>query len=98
MIKITIRRKNKQDNDQNRGNAVETFSAQQQILLARGPTAAPPALPDYTNGHEKGYQNVRVSQGKPLTSGNTARFLLSVYSATVACRPEQYQCPQIEQP
>ena len=34
------------------------------------------ALPDYTNGHEKGYQNVRVGQGKPLTSGNTARLLL----------------------
>lgn len=33
---------------------------------------------------KKGYQNVRVSQGKPLTSGNTARFLLPVYNAAVA--------------
>lgn len=75
---------------------METLSTQQQMRLARASTVAPPALPDYTNGHGKGYQNVRVSRGKPLTSGNTARPLLRVYSATVACRPEQYERPQME--
>lgn len=67
-----------------------------QMWLAGAPTVAPAALPDYTNGHEKGYENVRVSQGKPLTAGNTARLLLRGYSATVASEPEQCKCPQME--
>lgn len=58
------------------------------MRLACSVTVVPAALPDYTNGCEKGYQNVRVIEGKPLTSGNTARLLLPGYRVSVACRPE----------
>lgn len=74
------------------------FSTRQQMWLLGTPSVSLVALPDYTNGHEKGYQNVRVRHGKPLTSGNTARLLLQVYRASAAGRPELCECPQMEQP
>ena len=83
-----MRIENGHDNNNNHDNAAESFKAQQHVRLTSSLTAAPPALPDYTNGHEKGYQNVRVGQGKPLTSGNMARLLLPVDIAAEACRPK----------
>lgn len=44
------------------------------MRLAGAPSVAPTALPDHTNGHEKGYPNVRVSQGKPLNLGTQPGF------------------------
>lgn len=58
------------------------LSKQQQMGLAA--SVALTASPDHTNGHEQGYQNVRVGQGKPLTSGSAARLLLLLLCADLS--------------
>lgn len=62
------------DNSPNHGSDVETFSTEKMWLAGTPCTVALTAFPDYTNGHEKGYQNVGVSQGSLLLLGTWPGF------------------------
>lgn len=50
------------------------FSTRQQMWLLGTPSVSLVALPDYTNGHEKGYQNVRSGTESLLLLGTQPGF------------------------